>query len=98
MISKDHGRTGARYWFAFHPYQKENLENSKESFVALGCGSAKTILLIPLNDFKSCLNRLWTTEKDGRFYWHINIGNSKNEFTLNTKKEFETINLDKYII
>jgi hypothetical protein len=38
------------YWFAFHPYQQEQLQMAKQGFAAFGCGTADTIFLIPFED------------------------------------------------
>jgi hypothetical protein len=64
-VSKEHNPdTNPNYWFAFHPYQKEALLTTPQSYVAFGCGTSKRVLLIPFSDFVSWLDGMWTTQKN----------------------------------
>lgn len=64
---------GQKYWFAFHPSQKEYMENGQENYVILGCGSAINTFLIPYSHFKAWIEYFWTTERETRMYWHVHI-------------------------
>ncbi len=88
------GTHDAKYWFAFHPHQRDFLENAKNAFVAFGCGSSKNLFLVNYNEFKSLLDYMWRTEKANRMYWHINIFKDEDNFTLQLpkKSEFKSIN------
>lgn len=88
------GAHDAKYWFAFHPHQREFLENTESAFVAFGCGSSKNLFLINYNDFKNLIDYMWITEKENRMYWHIVIYKDEDNFTLQVpkKSEFKSIN------
>ena len=98
-ISKVYKRTGYDgYWFAFHPHHKEFLSGSKNGFIAFGCGSEETLLLIPMSDFFSWLDDLNITEEKHRYYWHVIIRNEDGKLELHPKKGRTRINLKKYLI
>ena len=99
-ISKAYNRRGqTQYWFAFHPYQKDFVEEGKTSFVSFGCGTEETTLLIPFQDFAPWLNELNTTTTDAnRFYWHVHIRKTDNGLTLLRKRGTSGIDLNKYLV
>ena len=73
-VSKNHGTVEVpKYWFAFHPHQKESLSKYKTAFVTFGCGSSDNIFVFEYNQFLSYLDKMWTTENADRMYWHIQI-------------------------
>jgi hypothetical protein len=83
LVSKEYRRSSEiRYWYAFHPAQKEFLEQSKNSYIALGCGNSKCVLLMPSSDFINNLPKMRTTEKDGRSYWHVEVFKKGDRFLL----------------
>jgi hypothetical protein len=87
------------YWFAFHPYQVVSLQNYEQTYVALGCGSSETILLIPGKLFVTWLDRLNKTEREGKFYWHVRVTKKDNEgYMLRAKKGANDINLNEYLL
>src|SRR5690606_5296583 len=66
-VSKAHeSNQGLNYWFAFHPHQKERLENAEKGCVVLGCGSEQTLLLIPSEVIINHLDDTWITQKEDR--------------------------------
>jgi len=80
-ISKEHkGKSYTKYWFAFHPHQGEFLSKYEKSFIVYGCGSEKNTMLLPFEVFRQQQKRLWTTEKDGRTYFHVVIYERNGEF------------------
>jgi hypothetical protein len=91
---------GARlgYWFGFHRHQKETLEGYNSGLIAFGCGSANSILLIPVKDFTIWLNDLNTTEGEDRFYWHVHLRESNGKFTMRLKGGKQPVDLTKYLI
>ena len=98
-ISKVYKRSGYDgYWFAFHPYHKDFLSESQNGFVAFGCGSEETLLLIPKEDFLSWLDFLNVTERNNKTYWHVIIRKENSVLELHPKKGESRINLDKYLI
>jgi len=95
-VSKEH--KSSLYWFAFHPYQQEALAKAAKSYVAFGCGSEKTIILIPLERFVLWLDSMWITEQKDRFYWHVKIRREEDRFTLDLKKGYDAIDLTPYLL
>jgi hypothetical protein len=86
------------YWFGFHRHQKETLESYKSGRVAFGCGSAETILVIPIQDLVVWLNDLNTTEMDDRFYWHVQLREEKGKFMLRRKGGKSPVDVSKYLL
>ena len=86
------------YWFAFHPHQRDLLKNHKRTFVAFGCGSEDSVLLIPGTTFVKWLDRFHKTELDNRFYWHVRIHKDKEGYLLRVKKGAEPVRLNEYLL
>lgn len=98
-VSKEHDPDGHRnYWFAFHPHQKDPLEEADESYVAFGCGSPEATLLIPFQDFEPWLEGMNVTTLEDRFYWHVSIYSQDNSYVLHRKKGEKRIDLNRYLI
>ena len=98
-ISKPYERGGQMtFWFAFHPHQKEFLEEVKDGYVAFGCGSEKTLLLIPLQEFAKWLGEMHTTEDQSRLYWHVNITYDGESLILHRKKGAAKIDLNPFLV
>ena len=86
------------YWYAFHPHQREKLAGVSEGYVAFGCGSEKTVLLIPFKQFQVWLDGMNTTQLEGRFYWHVQIYQENKRLFLQRKKGVEKIDLTRYLV
>lgn len=98
-VSKAHSRgSNSSYWFAFHPYQKEFLENGANSYLILGCGSADTTIVIPYSDLKGWLDSLWITELADRMYWHIRLNSEGSSLYLNRRKGSGRIDVTGYML
>jgi hypothetical protein len=83
IISKIYSRKNdERYWFGFHPHQKDFLKNFGESFVCFGCGSEETIFVIPYNKFEPLLKNMNITEKEDRMYWHVVISTINGKYYI----------------
>ena len=86
IVSKDYTRRMVvgviRYWFAFHPSQQEFLNGSKESFIALGCGSPNQTIVMPIQELEKHLPVMRTTESTSRKYWHIEVFSKDENFFL----------------
>jgi hypothetical protein len=82
-ISKAHKQAKfEKYWFAFHPHQKDFLDEYSTAYVSYGCGSAENTLLIPFVDFEPLVKNMWTTENEDRMYWHVVIHKRGDKFLL----------------
>ena len=98
-ISREHtGKSGAFFWFGFHPDQAELLKNYKESYLVLGCGSEKSILKIPFRDAERWTKKMNITERHGAYYWHIRITREKSHYTLHLKGQGDTVDLTHYLL
>lgn len=86
------------YWFAFHPHQQAVLADAHDPYVAFGCGSPATVFLLPFNEFSEWLPGMNMTEKDGRYFWHVQIYREPGGFMLVRKKGESKIELDKYLL
>lgn len=98
-VSKQHDIAAhPSYWFAFHPYQKSFLEQSKEGYLVLGCGSPETILAIPVPDLFSWLPDMWTTNREDRMYWHIRIHDEGGRYTWDRRAGPGRVDVTRYLI
>jgi hypothetical protein len=86
------------YWFAFHTYQKTFLESAQGALLVLGCGSAKTVLAIPAADLFMWLPDMWTTERNGSFYWHIRVHQEGTRYTWDRKGGLGRIDVTRYLL
>jgi hypothetical protein len=89
---------GEGYWHIYKPRHGKFLESAASAYVALGCGSPETILLIPHSDLTSWLEGLSTTVTEKGPYWHVQVNNTRSHLTLVRKRGFEPINLDRYLL
>lgn len=85
-------------WFAFHPHQRDLLQSHEETFVALGCGSPETILLIPGRTFVAWLERCNKTERDGKSCWHFKVKKNTEGYLLDVKKGAGVIRLNEFLL
>ncbi len=99
-VSKEYHETVyPNYWFAFHPHQKERIENSENAYVAFGCGSPETIVVIPFNKFNPLLDGMNQTFKEnGKFYWHVQIFKETDRLILRRKKGLDNVDVTDYLI
>ena len=98
MVSREYvSRDKKGYWFGFHPYQIEFLSTAEKGYIALGCGSKDTVILIDFNIFKQWLKDMNKTERPNRFYWHVHIGLEGEKLILRLR-EHKTIEITHYLI
>lgn len=83
-----------KYWFAFHPHQKDFLDEYSKAYVAYGCGSAGNTFLIPFSEFEPLIRNMWTTENEDRMYWHVVIHQRDKKFLLAQPKIESQVLLD----
>jgi hypothetical protein len=82
------------YWYAFHPHQKEFLEEYSVSYVSFGCGSKDNILLIPLDKFLPLTDHMNKTTTNDRLYWHVRIHKTNNHFEMELTSSSKNRNFD----
>ncbi|MCY8498568.1 hypothetical protein P8917_03935 [Bacillus atrophaeus] len=99
VISKRYKlKNSNRYWFAFHPPQKEFLKEAKNGYVAFGCGSSDLTVLMPFPKFEECLEKLGQTHKEnGRFYWHIEIFEKNKNYSIR-QNHAEDIPVNEFLV
>jgi hypothetical protein len=86
------------FWFAFHPHQQELLEKAPRGYLALGCGSKDSLLLIPSASFSPWLPMCNQTVLEDRLYWHIKVKKQGSGYLLNTKKGTKPVDLTKFLL
>ena len=99
-VSKEHQiPAGKRYWFAFHPHQRETLLNAKIGYVAFGCGSTNKLVLIPYRDFDPWVSEMnQTILNNGRMYWHVHINDEGGKLSLYKTVGIERPELNTYLV
>lgn len=72
---------GERYWFTIYERQLESIQRAKQSYVALGCGSTKQIVVVPAAEFSPWCDDLppYTQGKTG---WHIHLWKVSGKWEL----------------
>ena len=98
MVSREPHAPGQSYWYAFHPHQKDKLLEAKEAYVAFGCGSEKTVLLIPFDEFRKWIDGMNVTEREDRYYWHVHIFRESEKLVLHLKSGYGKIDLTAYLL
>jgi len=98
-VSREHHTSvGTGYWFAFHTHQRDKLNTFKKAYVAFGCGSPDSVLLIPFKDFQQWFDGMNMTKTDTREYWHVQIIKDGDRYLLLQKANIERVELTKYRI
>ena len=84
LTSKQHERANeTEFWFGFSPVQRDYLtQNKGESYIAYGCGSERTILLMPFKVFEPHLENMSIAQKDKIKHWHVHIFESSGRYYL----------------
>jgi len=93
----DNSKTSIGYWFGLHQHQIKTLSDSSYSrrYLALGCGSSELIILFPFQDFEAHLDKLNTTEGNGRKWYHIHVKKEEDKIYLLTKEDSEHIRIEQ---
>jgi hypothetical protein len=101
IISKKYDRNNnERYWFSFHPHQKDFLKNFEKAYVGFGCGSTELLFLIPFGIFEPLLKNMNITENENRMYWHVDILGIDDDYFIHQPllKNNTKVNITKYKI
>jgi hypothetical protein len=91
------------FWFSFHPHQQTELNEFKNAYLALGCGSDRQVLLIPWMAFQPLLKLLNKTEGAGaaarwQVKWHVRVRKQSGKYLLQTKAGNKPVDLSQYAI
>lgn len=96
-VSKRYDREGQRYWYAYHPKWESWLAEAKTAYLILSCIELDFAFALPREDVLPILDKLNTTEKEDRFYWHIIIAEMPDgSYHLNLPKNSSTFDLTPY--
>ena len=68
----------------------------KPSPLAFGCGSAETILEIPVKEFVVWLNDLNTIETEEHFYWYVQIFEAGGKYMLRRNGGKQSVEISKF--
>jgi hypothetical protein len=100
IVSKQYETAVEQYWYAFHPYQAEFLEEFSNRYVAFGCGTPNNILLIPYSRLSDKLKHLNTTKKKDSFYYHVHIHAKNGRYFLksNRKNYNKDFDVSEYLL
>ena len=99
IASKQYEVAGqSHYWFSFHPYQQKYLQQFPRALICLGCGSSKSVLLVPSTKWFSWLQDMNITQLSDRFYWHVRIILSGNNLVLVRKKGAKRLVLSDFLL
>jgi hypothetical protein len=101
IISKKYDRNNdERYWYGFHPHQKEFLDNYEKAYVGFGCGSAELLFIVPYEVFEPLLKNMNITERDDRMYWHVVISKINEKYFIHQQltKNNSKFDITKYRI
>jgi hypothetical protein len=94
-VSKRYYGKASDFWFGFHPAYQEFLNEANKGFVALACGDAEHLFLIPWHEMEAWLPRL--NRKPGeKYWWYLPIDERDGEFFLKLKGGAESIHLTRY--
>ena len=88
-----------RFWYAFSDHHKDALDSAHTAWIALGCGSADTVLLIPWADFRGWLEGIHTTTREtGRYYWHIQVLKRGAQYRLARRARYPDVAVAAYLL
>jgi DNA-dependent RNA polymerase auxiliary subunit epsilon len=100
LVSKAHKPgESTYYWYAFHPYYKDSLNEYEKTFIAFGCGSPEKVLLFSLDTFVSWLDNMNMTQVADKMYWHVHFLQSQSgSIKIVFKKGAHPIDVTKNLI
>ena len=89
MRSKRYDSVSYKYWYTFHNYQKDYLDNYKKSYVLLYFDDIDDCVIMSTNKLYEYLNKLNTSNyiKSGTMGWHIYVQEEKGTYLLRIPKE-----------
>lgn len=97
-LSKRYDKTPTSpYWYAYHPPWHEFLREGAEAHLLLGCMDLPFAFALPLPVLAPLLDALNTTDRDGKHYWHVKVGQTApDRYTLLLPKRSDALPIDEY--
>ena len=83
-VSKEYERRD-KYWYAYHPRQREFLADAQEAFFVLGCLDIKKAFAIPYKIMNEIASEMLTTSPKGdetKTYQHVVIREDEGRFYI----------------
>lgn len=98
-LSKQYQRGGQQlYWYAFHPRWQQFLTEGQQGYCIFGCVGRKEAFALPLDFIQEHLEHCYTTEREDRFYWHIELIEEEGEIFWLLRKSNQSLPLSPYKI
>ena len=89
---------GPGYWYAFHPRWKEFLTDCDTGYLVLGVMGRDDLVVLPISFFLQFIDKLNTTGKGEKMYWHIHLNEMPNrELFLVVPKE-TNVSVDRFLL
>lgn len=89
-----------KYWFAYRKNPLKDIENCEEKYIVYGCKDANNIIILPVNEIESKLDKLNVSrDKEGNItHWHIEFFKDKCGKIIwrQSKPNIEEIDISKY--
>jgi len=100
LSSRIHEKPNGRmFWFALHAHQREYLSANPDSAIALACGSAGEVLLVPHAAIESVIPTLSNSTSDDRNYWHLVVFNTApGDWKLTPLQGHPPLDLGQYLL
>jgi hypothetical protein len=64
---------GTYYWYAFHSYYKDPLDEYPNNRIAFGCGGPEKVLMFDLKEFIKWVPKMNSSTGDNRIYHHVHF-------------------------
>jgi hypothetical protein len=100
LSSRIHEKPNGRmFWFALHSHQRDYLSANPDSAIALACGSAGEVLLVPQTAIESMIPTLSNSTSDDRNYWHLVVTNTApGDWKLSPLQGHPPLDLGQYLL
>src|SRR5258708_3741106 len=96
LISREYNGNG--YWWTFRSRHQQALKEASRRYLALGCGSADQLLVIPIASWATCLDSLNLVARDGHPRRFIHIRREGKRFSLHGKGGMPDLDVSQYLV
>lgn len=96
IVSKHYENAEMDYWYGYHNTQRSFLSDATNGFMIFGMVDSDVGFAIPFPDIEAYRERMNTTVKETREYWHVKIVKDGDSYSL--KLRDGSVDLEKYRI
>lgn len=96
IVSKHYENAEMDYWYGYHNTQRSYLSDAANGFMIFGMVDSDAGFAVPFSDIEAYRERMNTTVKETREYWHVKIVKNGDSYSL--KLRDGSIDLNKYRI